>query len=82
MAERVGVSRRTLEMRFRRETGSTVHATLTAQRMEVAKRLLRKGGQPVAQVAEILGFSSVHYFTTAFKREVGETPGAYRAESG
>ena len=82
LAERVGVSRRTLETRFRRETGSTVHAMLTARRMEEAKRLLRTAGYPVAQVAELLGFSSVHYFTTAFKREVGKTPGAYRTGSG
>ncbi|MGC6457666.1 MAG: AraC family transcriptional regulator [Akkermansiaceae bacterium] len=33
----------------------------------------------VAQIAESLGFSSVHYFTTAFKREVGMTPEGYRA---
>lgn len=80
LAEQVGVSRRTLEMRFRRETGSTVHAALTARRMEEARRLLGHGALPVAQVAEVLGFSSVHYFTSAFKREVGVTPGVYRAE--
>ncbi len=40
--------------------------------------LLRAGGLSVAQVAETTGYSSVHYFSTAFKREVGETPGGYR----
>lgn len=79
LATEIGVSRRTLETRFRRATRSTLHATLTARRMEEAKRLLRSGRLPVAEVAEILGFSSVHYFTTAFKREVGSTPGVYRA---
>ncbi len=44
--------------------------------------VMQTGGLSVAQVAEIVGFSSVHYFTTAFKREVGETPGVYRAGSG
>lgn len=82
LAEEVGVSRRTLETRFRRETGSTLHAMLTARRMEEAKRLLRAGGLSVMQVAEEIGFSSVHYFTTAFRREVGVTPGAYRAKAG
>jgi len=82
LADQVGVSRRTLETRFRRETGSTVHAMLMARRMAEAKRLLQTAGLSVSEVAALAGFSSVHYFTTAFKREVGVTPGAYRAQGG
>jgi LacI family transcriptional regulator len=73
-----GVSRRTLEERFRRETGTTLHAAQLRRRMQEARRLLRNPGATVADVAYRCGFSSVHYFTTAFKREVGTTPGAYR----
>ncbi|MCH7227121.1 helix-turn-helix domain-containing protein [Haloferula sp. A504] len=80
LARLAGVSRRTLEMRFRRETGMTLHALQTKLRMDEAKRLLGSAKRTVTEVAIECGFSSVHYFTTAFKREVGVTPGAFRSE--
>ena len=81
LAMRVGVSRRNFEQRFRQATGSTPHAAILARRMNEAKRLLSAGGCGVAEVAEACGFSSVHYFTTAFKRECGQTPGGFRKQS-
>jgi LacI family transcriptional regulator len=78
LARLVGVSRRTLETRFRRETGMTLHGAQIKSRMEEAKRRLRNTGHTLSEVASECGFSTVHYFTTAFKREVGMTPGVYR----
>lgn len=78
LAAYAGVSRRTLEQRFRRVTGRTLHVAIMRRRISEAKRLLKAGKGTVGQVAQAAGYSSVHYFTTAFKREVGETPGGYR----
>lgn len=78
LARRVGVSRRNFEQRFRNVTGGTPHAAILERRMKEAKRLLGVVGSSVADVAEACGFRSVHYFTTAFKRECGMTPGAFR----
>jgi transcriptional regulator GlxA family with amidase domain len=74
----VGASRRNLEQRFRKVTGNTLNAAILHHRISEAKRLLGKGIGSIAEVAQASGFSSVHYFTTAFKREVGEAPGAFR----
>jgi LacI family transcriptional regulator len=82
LANYAGVSRRTLEQRFRRETGRTLHAAIMRRRVDEAKRLLRAGDLTVAEVAEAAGYSSVHYFSTAFKREIGETPGRWRRAAG
>ena len=80
LARMAGTSRRTLEMRFLKETGSTLHRAITARKIEEAKRLLRIANHSLAEVTQICGFSSVYYFSTAFKRETGETPGGYRAK--
>jgi LacI family transcriptional regulator len=78
LAKRVGVSRRKLELRFRKITGGTLHSAILDRRITEAKRLLESGFESISEVGQACGFSSVHYFTTAFRREVGESPGAYR----
>jgi len=78
LARQVGVSRRNFEQRFRNETGRTPHAAVLDRRMKEAMRLLGAGSSSVADVAEACGFGTVHYFTTAFKRKCGMTPGAFR----
>lgn len=78
LAKRVGVSRRKLEQRFRKITGGTPHSAILDRRITEAKRLLESGSESISDVGQACGFSSVHYFTTAFSREVGESPGAYR----
>lgn len=79
LAAGVAVARRSLELRFRRETGITLHEALTRRRIDAAKRLLSSTNETMTMVAETCGYSSVHYFTTAFKRATGTTPGAWRA---
>jgi AraC-like DNA-binding protein len=72
------VARRSLEVRFKRETGLSLHEALTTRRIEAAKRLLAASTDGIAVIAEACGFSSVHYFTTVFKRVAGATPGTWR----
>ena len=78
LARLTGTSRRSLELRFKKETGITLHRTIINQRIAEAKRLLGTGKSTVAEVSEHCAFSSVQYFTAAFKRETGESPGSYR----
>ncbi len=80
LARSAGVSRRTLELRFRRETGSTLHQAITRRKIAEAKRLLRMNKHSLIDVADHCGFSSIHYFSTAFRRETGLPPGKYRSD--
>jgi AraC-like DNA-binding protein len=76
-AEQLRLNERTL----RRQLGAlgTTHADLAqeCQRL-LAERLLAQGQLPLKQIAEQLGFSSVHSFHRAFRRWSGLTPSAWR----
>jgi len=74
----VGVSRSTLENRFRELLGRTVHGEILRERIERARRMLATSDLPQHTVAEQAGFSSVHYMSAVFRREFGQTPGDMR----
>jgi len=73
------------ERSFRRHLSllGTTHADLAqeCQRL-MAERLLAEGKLPLKQVAEALGFSSVHSFHRAFRRWSGVTPSDWKDSRG
>jgi AraC-like DNA-binding protein len=73
-----GVSRFQLLRGFSRELGITPHAYLIQRRVLLAQRFLADGQTPV-QAAIQAGFSDQSHMTRAFVRQVGVTPGCYRA---
>lgn len=78
VADYVGVSRSTLEQRFRVELGTTVHQELLRHRLEAARELLQHADIAIASVAERAGFSTLQYLYAVFRRELGTTPAAFR----
>lgn len=48
-------------------------------RMQKAKSLIRNTNLTVSEISELLGFSTVQYFSFAFKKAEGITPSEYRA---
>lgn len=73
-----GLSRRTLEQRFKKEVGTTLHRAILKRRIREATRLLQTGDVTVGEVGDLCGFASLHYFSSAYKRETGKTPGSVR----
>ena len=73
-----GVSRFQLLRGFSREVGITPHAYIIQRRVLLAQRFLADG-QTAAQTAIAAGFSDQSHMTRAFVRQVGVTPGCYRA---
>lgn len=67
-------SRRVVEMRFRQTLNCGVHEEITRLRMEDAKQLLLEHELSATAIAEVCGFSSVHYFSAAFKRITSLSP--------
>jgi transcriptional regulator GlxA family with amidase domain len=82
LAEHAAMSRRTFTRRFQRATGLSVVQWLTAQRLQLARRLLETSEASVEQVAAQAGFGTVLSLRLAFARELHTTPGQYRREFG
>jgi AraC-like DNA-binding protein len=74
LAQQVGVSDRTLLRGFKQLFGTTVIGYSMQQRLKRAEYLLRRGDRTVTEVARLLGYGSLWYFTTVFKRQFGITP--------
>lgn len=78
VAAQVGVSRRTLELRFRAALGESPGQAFRRQRLREAARLLAETELSVAEVAARTGGGSVQAFTALFRRAHGSPPAAYR----
>ena len=68
---------------FREAYGCAPSEYLMRLRLERACDLLRaEGDYSVSETAEMCGFSSLYYFSRAFKKHMGITPGRYRRRLG
>jgi len=76
------LSRKTLEVRFRRALGRTPHEELQRRRLERVKTLLQQTDWPLKQIARAAGFTYVEHLHLIFRREVGMTPARFRAMHG
>jgi AraC-like DNA-binding protein len=80
LAAEAGVSRPTLARRFTTLVGRSPMAYLTWWRLTYAATLLRDTDDPLATVAQQVGYAGPYAFSHAFNREFGTTPGRYRTE--
>lgn len=72
------VSRRAIELRFRKALGRTLHAEIQRMRLERAKRLLLESDLPMPKVAIAAGYNTASYMGQVFRAELGLTPAQYR----
>lgn len=79
MAALAGYSQSRFSNLYSARYGKSPVDDLIEQRIERARLLLLYGGMSVEEVAEATGFSSIYYFSRAFKARVGASPAAYRA---
>ncbi len=49
-----------------------------SMKIERAKLLIRENDKNFTEIAEFLGFNSIHYFSRMFKKKTGMTPSEYR----
>ncbi|MFT7773767.1 cupin domain-containing protein [Roseateles sp.] len=77
MARRVHLSRAALFRHFQAACGQSPLQFVQLLRMQTASRLLARG-QTIARVASAVGYESVPAFSRAFKRVLGQQPGAWQ----
>jgi AraC-like DNA-binding protein len=78
MAVEMGLSPFSMIRMFRAAAGTTPYAYLLDIRFERACHLLRRGSRPIAEVAQVTGFSQHSHFTRWFIRRSGVSPSAFR----
>lgn len=66
---------------FKRAYGITIIDYINTVRVNRAKVFLRQGDLSITQIAELVGFTSVHYFSRVFKQYTQLSPTAFEKES-
>jgi len=79
VARKVGLSARTLERRFRAETGLSLGSWRRHSRLLHALRQLATG-ETTKAVAQAAGYRTASAFVAAFRQTFGQTPGRYFAQ--
>ena len=64
---------------FKQAAGIGPQRFITQRRLERAKTLMRRTNLPLALIALESGFADQSHLTSVFRREIGVTPGHYRA---
>ncbi|UOK36690.1 AraC family transcriptional regulator [Pseudomonas palleroniana] len=77
LAREAALSRSTFFERFKQAMGMAPMTYLLTWRMALAKNLLRRRDDSIAEIAQRVGYSSVSAFSVAFTRYTGITPGRY-----
>lgn len=62
---------------FKKHTGTTIIKAFTSMKIDVAKKLIKKG-MSFSKIANELAFSSSQYFSKTFTKETGCTPMEYK----
>lgn len=78
LASAVGMSRTSFAMKFTSLVTNSPMDYITSWRMQRAVHLMESGQDNMAEIARSVGYTSEAAFAKAFKREIGEAPGAFR----
>ncbi len=78
LAELAHVNKYYLAHAFRREFDTSPISYLISRRIRESRFLLAETDHSLSQIAQILGFSSLSYFSQSFRRLEGISPMEYR----
>ena len=71
------ISKTALKQLFHQNVGCGACEYCIRLKIERAKKYIREGNYNFTQIAEMLGYSSIHYFSSQFKARVKMTPTEY-----
>ncbi len=77
LSKRLCVSKSHLSKLFKEEIGIGVSDYIRDRRLEQAKHLIQLGNYTITQVSDMLGYCSVCYFSTEFRKKYKLTPSEY-----
>lgn len=82
IAEALNTSRRTLYRKFEEVLGRSIKDEGTRLRVDRLKVMIEETDLPLAQIAEMFGFSTSGQLSRFFNRSMGMSPSAYRKRFG
>ncbi len=71
------IGRSQLQKLFRTRSGYGAIEYFSRMKIDLAKQMIRERHYNFTQIADALGFSSIHYFSRQFKQITGMTPSEY-----
>ena len=74
----VGFSKSYIKSQFKKNTGKSVIRYFIDMKIDKAKELLSQNKYTISEIADILGFGSVFYFSRQFKLHTDMSPSEYR----
>ncbi len=81
IAQACACSESTVQHLFKQHTGKSPQVFITEIRLNQAKNLLKTTELPISTVAQMCGYTNINYFSTAFRRNIGISPGKFRANA-
>ena len=77
LSQSLHVAKTILKEVFKKHTGHSIMVYFTQMKIERAKVFIRDDVHNFTEIAQKLGFSSVHYFSKKFKKSIGMNPSEY-----
>lgn len=74
----ISVSPNYLSNLFSKEVGQGIAEFINRRRVDEGIRLIQNSNLPISQIAGMVGYNEVNYFTNVFKKHTGKTPTQYR----
>jgi AraC-like DNA-binding protein len=71
------LSKTNLKVLFKEKSDMSVMEYYRKLKIEEAKKMIREGENNFTQIASLLGYTSIHYFSRHFKKATGMTPSQY-----
>ena len=78
LAKNVNVSPSYLSALFKKVEGISISDCITNARIGAARKLLQTTNLSLKEISQKCGYANQYYFSTAFKKNTGETPSSYR----
>lgn len=78
IAETIHVNASHLSRKFKEDTGMSIIDFINQNRIEAAKLYLQSNTSTITEIAFIVGFNDVNYFSRVFKKMTGLTPSQFR----
>ena len=77
LCETFAISRSSLQSLFRNLLNIAPKEYISNLKLEKSKMLIKESKYSISEIASILGFSSIHYFSRRFKQKFGISPTEY-----